>query len=238
MKKIGLLITALLCLSPIRAAGDEWCLSAADCRAQAAALLGAARGESTSTLAAKQTRFYWMNRVNMASMVMLAEEGVIPERLIASIADGIEYAIDQAKTPDGRRPDDVMRLEKIIMERAGPDATFVHSGRSRQDMYATIRSMQLRRQLLDVIAELTGLREQILALAAEHTETFVPAYTNGVQAQPITYGHYLSAFADSYGRDADRLMQVFVPVVSLTAEGGAIHCVTQQQPAAESLIQE
>ena len=29
-----------------------------------------------------------------------------------------------------------------------------------------------------------------------------------------------------------------IPVVSLTAEGGAIHCVTQQQPAAESLIQE
>ena len=35
------------------------------------------------------------------------------------------------------------------------------------------------------------LRAQLLDMAEQHVETFVPAYTNGVQAMPISLGHYL-----------------------------------------------
>ena len=200
---------------------QSFCLTAEACRLDAAAFSGVSRGSSTSARAGSQTRFYWMNRVNMASFVMLSEQGVIPESLTAQIADGIRYAMQQAEAPDGRRPSDVMQLEKIIMERAGAEATLVHSGRSRQDMYATIRSMRLRRQLLDVAGELNELRGLVLALASEHTETFVPAYTNGVQAQPTTYGHYLSAFANSFARDAERLREAYVRV-NRSAMGTAV----------------
>jgi argininosuccinate lyase len=167
------------------------------------------RGDATSALAAAQTRFYWMNRVNMASFVMLTEQGVISPDLTGKIADGIWYAVAQGEAPDGKRPSDVMQLEKIIRERAGADATFVHSGRSRQDMYATIRAMQLRQGLLDVYGALNRVRATVLDLASKHTETFMPAYTNGVQAQPITYAHYLSAYLDSFARDAARLQQAY-----------------------------
>ncbi len=37
----------------------------------------------------------------------------------------------------------------------------------------------------------------------------MPAYTNGVQAQPTTYAHYLLGFAAAYGRDAERLRQAY-----------------------------
>ncbi|MEO1081056.1 MAG: lyase family protein [Pseudomonadota bacterium] len=197
------------------------CLSAGECREKAMSFDGAPRGDSTSARAADETRFYWMNRVNMASFVMLTEQGVIPETLTEQIADGIWYAMEQAEAPDGRRPTDVMQLEKIIVERAGAEATLVHSGRSRQDMYATIRSMRLRRQLLDVIGELNVLRGLVLSLAADHTETFVPAYTNGVQAQPTTYGHYLSAFANSFARDCERLREAYARV-NRSAMGSAV----------------
>lgn len=200
---------ALFSVVPPSGHAQPLCLSADDCRRQTAIHEGAPRGESTSARAARETRFYWMNRVNMASFVMLSEQGVIPATLTEQIADGIWYAMEQAEAPDGRRPTDVMQLESIIVERAGAEATLVHSGRSRQDMYATIRSMRLRRQLLDVMGELNTLRELVLSTAADHTETFVPAYTNGVQAQPTTYGHYLSAFANSFARDAERLREAY-----------------------------
>ena len=37
----------------------------------------------------------------------------------------------------------------------------------------------------------------------------VPAYTNGVQAMPISFAHYLLAFADSFSRDADRIREAY-----------------------------
>jgi argininosuccinate lyase len=209
LPRLGLLVATALVAHAALAQDLELCLSPERCQAAARDLADADRGASTSALAGQQTRFYWMNRINMASLVMLSEQGVIPEPLTAPIADGIRYAMVQADAPGGRRPADVMQLEKIIMERAGADATFIHSGRSRQDMYATIRTMQLRQQLLDVIAALNDVRAQVLEIAARHTETFVPAYTNGVQAQPITYAHYLSAFADSFRRDAERLAEAY-----------------------------
>ena len=206
-------LTVLIALAVLAQAGVALslplCLSADACREESASLVDIDRGDATSALAAAQTQFYWMNRINMASFVMLSEQGVIPKGLQRTLADGIWYAVEQANEPDGARPDDVMQLEKIIMQRAGPEATIVHSGRSRQDMYATIRAMQLRRQLLDVIGQLNDTRRVLLELAADHTETFIPAYTNGVQAQPISYGHYLSAFAESFARDAQRLQQAY-----------------------------
>jgi argininosuccinate lyase len=37
----------------------------------------------------------------------------------------------------------------------------------------------------------------------------VPAYTWGVQAQPITLGHYITAYAAALGRDAERLREAY-----------------------------
>ncbi|MEL7046593.1 MAG: lyase family protein, partial [Pseudomonadota bacterium] len=221
MKTTIAAVVALLSFLSVEGQAQALCLSAEECREKAMSYDGAPRGDSTSARAADETRFYWMNRVNMASFVMLTEQGVIPEALTEQIADGIWYAMEQAEAPDGRRPTDVMQLEKIIVERAGAEATLVHSGRSRQDMYATIRSMRLRRQLLDVIGELNDLRGLVLSLAADHTETFVPAYTNGVQAQPTTYGHYLSAFANSFARDCERLREAYARV-NRSAMGTAV----------------
>ena len=221
MMRLTLAAALMLSTSIANAQETSLCMTSEECRAQAEVSSSNERGDATSALAAAQTQFYWMNRVNMASFVMLVEEGIIPPELSDRIADGIQFAIDQGEEPDGRRPSDVIQLENIIVERAGAEATLIHSGRSRQDMYAAIRTMQLRQQLLDVIARLNQMRGTILEIAAEHTETFIPAYTNGVQAQPITYAHYLSAFADSYARDADRLLQAY-DRVNMSAMGTAV----------------
>ncbi len=197
------------------------CKSTEECKAQAARLFGAITRDATSPAAALEDQFHWMNRINMASTVMLIEQRIIPEALVKPIAEGVQFAIDQANEADGKRPSDVLQLERIISEKSGPEATLIHAGRSRQDMYASIRVMQMRRQVLDIARSLMSTRELLLEIAARHTETFVPAYTNGVQAQPITYGHYLMAFADSLARDAQRLRDVY-PRLNLSPMGTAV----------------
>jgi hypothetical protein len=216
---------ALACATAAHAqapgAVDSLCRSADACLAQMNAQLATPVRGATSALARSQDNFHWFGRMNMASTVMLVEQGIIPAPLAGPIARGVAHAIDQGALPGGKRPTDVLVTEKIITDVAGPDATLIHTGRSRQDMHSTMTMAQLRTELLDFSDALDGLRTQLLKMAGEHAETFVPAYTNGVQAMPISYGHYLLGFADSFARDAERIRQAW-PRVNRSALGTAV----------------
>jgi argininosuccinate lyase len=51
-----------------------------------------------------------------------------------------------------------------------------------------------------------------LDFAVRHPDAVVPAYTVGVQAQPISFGHYLLAYTEALGRTADRLRQAYAGI--------------------------
>lgn len=91
------------------------CKTTEECAAQAAKV-GATPGSSQSAHKAKgdptQTQFAWLNRINKASIVMLTEEGIVKPDMGHKIAGGVRFAIDQADQPDGKRPEDVLQLEK------------------------------------------------------------------------------------------------------------------------------
>jgi argininosuccinate lyase len=153
--------------------------------------------------------FYWLGELNKASTVMVVEQGIVPRPLGARIADGVARVIADGEKPGAQRPGDYLRYEPLLIAHAGPDATRMHSGRSRQDILATSRRLMLRERTLDLITELDRARGKLLALAATHAATIVPGYTNGVQAQPTTYGHYLLGFTEAFERHAERLHQAY-----------------------------
>jgi argininosuccinate lyase len=191
---------------------ETLCLTTEACLAESTKLLALPVRGSTSALAQTQDLFYWFGRINMASTVANVERGIIPPELAGPIARGVAHSIEQGAQPGGKRPNDVLQTEKIITDFAGPEATLIHTGRSRQDMHPTLTMGQLRVELLDYTDRLAELRAQLLEMAGRHTETFVPAYTNGVQAMPISFGQYLLAFADSFARDAERIQQAWARV--------------------------
>lgn len=227
MKAIDLKLTTLLALTltPLCAVAadirDTACRTTAECQAEANRLRGSVSQDATSARAKAQDQFYWLGRINMASTVMLLEEGIIAARLARPIAEGVIYSIRQADQPGGKRPRDVLQIEKIISEKAGPEATLIHSGRSRQDMLATYRVAQLRTAVLDTAEALLQARLALLDFAANNVDTFVPAYTNGVQAQPVSYAHYLLAFADSFARDSQRIRELYARL-NLSPMGTAV----------------
>lgn len=200
---------------------DTPCRTTAECQVESNRLRGTVTRDATSAEAKAQDQFYWIGRINMASTVMLAERGIIAAPLVRQVATGVAHSIRQAAEPGGKRPTDVLQIERIISDKAGPEATLVHTGRSRQDMLATVRVARLRTQFLDTAQALLAARRTLLDLAAQHTETFVPAYTNGVQAQPVSYAHYLLAFADSLARDAQRMREAYARI-NLSPMGTAV----------------
>ena len=227
MKRNALVTAGLLALMPLAGAqspspfAESLCRTPPACRAQADRLSAQPVPNGTSALAVSQDLFHWFGRINMASTVANVERGIIPRELAGPIARGVAHSIHQAGQPGGQRPQDVLLTEKIITDAAGPDATLIHTGRSRQDMHSTLTMGQLRTELLDYATALNALRAQLLDMAAQHHETFVPSYTNGVQAMPISLSHYLLAYADSLERDAQRLREAW-PRVDLSTLGTAV----------------
>ena len=200
---------------------DTACKTTAECQAEADRLRGSVTKDATSARAKAQDQFYWIGRINMASTAMLLEEGIIAPQLAKPIAEGVIHSIRQADQPKGKRPRDVLQIEKIISEKAGPEATLIHSGRSRQDMLATFRVAQLRTGVLDSAEALLQARSALLEFAEKNVDTYVPAYTNGVQAQPVSYAHYLLAFADSFARDSQRIRELYARL-NLSPMGTAV----------------
>jgi argininosuccinate lyase len=89
-------------------------------------------------------------------------------------------------------------VEQDLMAAGGPDISRLHSGRSRQDIGSSTQRLITRDDFLTPFEKLNGLREAILAIAAQAPKAIIPAYTWGVQAQPITLGH------NAFDREARR----------------------------------
>lgn len=151
--------------------------------------------------------FCHMANANAASVVMLAEEGLLDAQLAARIADASAWVVEEQARPGAARVANYLDFEKRLVELAGVAAANVHMGRSRQDLHGTTRRMLARAEWLAVLRELLAARGAVVALAEAHAETPVPAYTHGVQAQPTTFGHYLLAFSAALRRDAERLRE-------------------------------
>ncbi|WP_454864662.1 argininosuccinate lyase [Pseudomonas rhizophila] len=187
---------------------DLPCRTTAECAAEAAKI-GATVDRAGAKHSKHDNQFTWVNRINKASIVMLTEEDIVSRQQGQEIARGVQYVIDQAGKPDGKKPSDVLQIERIMIDKIGPQASLIHSGRSRQDMYATYRLATLRSQLLDYTDAMNDTRAQLLKLAKDNVDTLIPAYTNGVQAQPITYAHYLLAYEAAFERDAQRIRELY-----------------------------
>jgi len=151
----------------------------------------------------------WLDEINKASIVMLAETGIVPKDVAKRIAKGIAQVIENEKNGEKRTSADYLDYEPRLIAVAGQEASRLHTGRSRQDLASTIARMNLRDGLLHTIGALIADREKLLQRAEEHIETIIPAYTHGVQAQPTTFAHYLLAFESALARATERLQEAY-----------------------------
>ena len=175
----------------------------------AAIIAGAMATEALAQPAPRRDEFHWLGQINKASIVINAEEGLLAPALAPRIARGLQAMIDAGDRPGGRRPNLVITFEPLLIEAAGVEATLIHAGRSSQDMLTTVRSAMLREELLRVAAALRRATTTMIDMAERHRDTIVPNYTNGVAAQPNSYGHYLLGHIAGLERDMHRLREAY-----------------------------
>ena len=162
-----------------------------------------------SVASVPKDEFEWLGAINKATAIINTQQGLLDAQVAPKVAQGIAQVLEAGAAPGGKRPKTVISFEPLLIAAAGQEVTLLHAGRSSQDMHATYRSAMLREQVLELSQQLTRVLQSMTALAQEHAATVVPNYTNGVAAQPNSYGHYLLGHVAGLQRDAQRLREAY-----------------------------
>ena len=146
---------------------------------------------------------------SLAHADMLASIGIISADDNTAIQQGMAQILEEIESGKLAWSIDLedvhLNIEKRLVELIGDAGKRLHTGRSRNDQVATDIRLWLRHEIDLATDLLHQLRHRLASLALEHANTILPGFTHLQVAQPVTFGHHLLAYAEMFGRDAERL---------------------------------
>jgi argininosuccinate lyase len=170
--------------------------------------------------------FTYLTDINAAHLLMLHKADLVPTQVAALLAKALVQMQQEGPatvTLDPQREDAYFNYEAHLMHVAGADiGGRLHVARSRNDILATHDRLRARDMGLNVLDALNAARESAVARAAQYAAVVMPGYTHLQSAQPISYGHYLSAVAQALARDATRIEQALASLDASPMGAGAL----------------
>ena len=146
---------------------------------------------------------------SVAHARMLAHCGIISGDECESIVAGLESILADIESGalaiDPAAEDIHSFVECELTSRIGDAGKKLHTARSRNDQVALDLRLYLRDECAYVRECLTQLVETLVQKASSHTATVMPGYTHLQRAQPVSFAHYLLAYAQMFMRDLSRL---------------------------------
>ncbi|WZL78381.1 argininosuccinate lyase [Eubacteriales bacterium mix99] len=146
---------------------------------------------------------------SIAHARMLGRQGIIPAEDAEKICTGLDQILEdvrQGKVEFQVEAEDIhTNVESLLTERIGETAKKLHTGRSRNDQVALDVRMVSMKETKQILSLLAVLESELLSIAEENTETYMPGYTHLQKAQPITLAHYLLAYFEMFRRDIERV---------------------------------
>ena len=173
--------------------------------------------------------------IHKAHVIMLAEQGSIPRDEARQILRALRNTRAEDIKLDPRLEDLYTNLERHLIARIGDVAGAMHTGRSRNDLSATVSRIFAREKIEGAIEKALQLQSTLLEKAEQNLCTVMPGYTHLQQAQPITYAHWLMAFHDflknDLGRLEDTLKRTNLSPLGAAALAGTGHRIDRQRTA-------
>ncbi|MGE4529267.1 MAG: argininosuccinate lyase, partial [Rhodospirillaceae bacterium] len=165
-------------------------------------------------IAGQAAKFFdLMLKADDAHALMLLEEGILREdeaRQLLTFSRDLSAQGPQALKMSPEKEDLYLNIEAHLIDTLGDYVGGkLHTGRSRNDLYATIQRLKCRDMVLEMAEDVLDLRRVLLDIAAANTETIIPGYTHMQPAQPVTFGYYLAALGHAFERDFERLAEAY-----------------------------
>ena len=146
---------------------------------------------------------------SMAHAAMLAAKGIITNEDCEALTEGLAGILEDLESGalqvDLSCEDIHMFVEQVLTERIGDTGKKLHTARSRNDQVALDLRMLLRGECDDISNLIRELLKVLTELAEANKETIMPGYTHLQRAQPVSFGHYMMAYAMMLLRDLDRI---------------------------------
>lgn len=145
---------------------------------------------------------------SQAHAAMLKKQGILTAAEERQIQDGLALILKEIE--DGRfefrkELEDIhMAVEARLKELIGDAGGRLHTARSRNDQVATDMKLFIRAECRKAVFLLKELRRTLKTQAQVHTETVMPGFTHLQVAQPVSFGFYLQAYYEMFGRDIKR----------------------------------
>ncbi|WP_142301334.1 MULTISPECIES: argininosuccinate lyase [Shouchella] len=160
--------------------------------------------------------YSYLLKINSVHLFMLKSEGIISDEAaskIHSVLTHLQVTGKEALSINPALEDLYFNVEAYIIEQTGPEiGGQMHTGRSRNDILATVTRMRIREEMIEIYELVCTLRRTLIDLATEHTSTLMTGYTHLQPAEPITFAHYLSALLHGFERDFTRLYNCYAHI--------------------------
>jgi argininosuccinate lyase len=164
-------------------------------------------------------------RASRAHARGLHGHGILDDAEWQAIDRGLESILSEC-TPDQIKAlpfEDVHTfVEATLLQRVGPVAMKLHTGRSRNDQVATDFRLFVRKAIELTIADLESLELAFAECAEKQPGALIPAYTHLRRAQPIRWRNYCLAYVEMFRRDRERFEESLGRVNVLPLGSGAV----------------
>jgi argininosuccinate lyase len=142
-------------------------------------------------------------RAIAAAGILADEEG---QEIVSTLDDLERRAESDPAWLDHSQAEDVHHfVESALIEKLGPVAAKLHTGRSRNEMIATEFRMYVKEAAGDMRRQIGSLAKAIVTQAQTNLRVPMPGTTHLQHAQPILVSHWLLAHGEAFLRDAERV---------------------------------
>jgi argininosuccinate lyase len=150
-----------------------------------------------------------VSQVDRAHLVMLVEESLVDRAPAAALLGEIERLRADGFAPlrhaEARRGRYLLYEDYLAGRLGERTAGILRTGRSRNDLNATVLSLRLRPPMERLMTATLRLQAVLLGRARRFAAPVMPGYTHYQPAVPTTYGHHLGGVASALDRDLDAL---------------------------------
>ena len=167
---------------------------------------------------------------SIAHARMLGKQGIIAPGESTKIIEGLTRIladIEAGKIEFSEDYEDIhMNVEQILTERIGDAGKRLHTGRSRNDQVALDMRLYVKKEIAAIREQVLTFMEALCRTAEKNLETVMPGYTHLQRAQPVTFGHYMMAYAQMLKRDVKRLDNTLEVMDEMPLGSGALASTT------------
>ena len=156
----------------------------------------------------------------------LAKQRILTDEEAKRLVQAFDEIAAEAQDPDylnGATDEDVHTFViRKLGEKVGALSDKIHTGRSRNEQVSLDLRLYLRASATQILADLKALSAALIGLARKYPEAVIPGYTHLRRAQTVLWPHYLLAYVEMLGRDAERMVQARARIDVLPLGSGAL----------------